>query len=78
MLTKTMTRWNPDFFSAAPLFEKVGLACLCQHACHLWAKRWVCLRCASWHVPSCVVQEGFFAFSPHYSRISVATRCFVV
>ena len=23
MLTKTITRWNPDFFSAAPLFEKV-------------------------------------------------------
>ncbi|CAM9195867.1 unnamed protein product [Ectocarpus sp. 12 AP-2014] len=24
MLTKTLTRWNPDFFSAAPLFEKAG------------------------------------------------------
>lgn len=23
MLTKTITRWNPNFFSAAPLFEKV-------------------------------------------------------
>lgn len=28
MLTKTITRWNPDFFSAAPLFEKV-----CNFAC---------------------------------------------
>ena len=23
-LQKTMTRWNPNYFSAAPLFEKVG------------------------------------------------------
>lgn len=23
-LQKTLTRWNPNYFSAAPLFEKVG------------------------------------------------------
>lgn len=30
-LQKTMTRWNPDFFRAAPLFEKVGVLIL---ECH--------------------------------------------
>lgn len=34
MLTKTITRWNPDFFSAAPLFEKVCVGVLEQTVMH--------------------------------------------